>query len=52
MIGALAASELNTLILVVGILVLLGAAYAAYLRKLPEAVIIAVIGLILLFVAS
>ncbi len=50
--AALASGEVSLLILVLGVLVLLGAAYAAWLRKIPEAVVIAVVGVVLIMLAS
>lgn len=52
MIAALAASELSLLVFIVAVLVLLGAAYVAYRGRLPEAAVIAVIGIVLLLIAS
>lgn len=52
MIAALTGSEVDTLVFIVGVLVLLGAAYVAYVGRLPAAALIAVIGVVLLFLAS
>ena len=53
MIAALSASEVDTLVLILGIVVLLAAAVVAYrTRELVVAAFIALIGVILLFLAS
>lgn len=52
MIGALQGSDVNTLVLIAGVLVLLGAAYVAYIGRLAAAGVIAVIGVILLLLAT
>lgn len=52
MIAALGASELGLLAFVLAVAVLLAAAVVAYRGRLPEAGVIAVIGIILLLLAS
>lgn len=53
MIAALTASELSTLLLVLGVLVLLLAAWMAYAgHRLPVAAFVAVVGLLLVLLAS
>lgn len=52
MIAALAASEIDLLVFIIGIAVLLGAAYVAYVGRLAAAAVIALIGVVLLLLAS
>lgn len=50
--SALTVGEMDMLVFVLGVLVLLGAAYVTYRGRLPEAALLALIGVLLLFVAS
>jgi hypothetical protein len=52
MIGALTGGDTQLLVLILGIVVLLGAAYVAYIGRLAAAALIAVIGVLLLLFAS
>jgi hypothetical protein len=51
-IAALTAGEMDLLVFILGVLVLLGAAYVAYVGRLAAAAVIAVIGVLLLVFAS
>jgi uncharacterized membrane protein len=50
--AALTNSDLGTVAFVCGVLVLLGAAYVGYMGRLAQAGVIAVIGVILLLLAT
>lgn len=52
MIAALTGSELDLIVLIIGVLVLLGAAYVAWANRPIPAVVIAVIGVLLILLAS
>lgn len=52
MIAALTGHELNVVVFILGVGVLLGAAWVAYTGRWPAAGMVAVIGVILLLLAS
>lgn len=52
MIAAASGSEIDLLILILGVAVLLGAAYVAYIGRVAAAAVIALIGVLLLVFAS